>query len=518
MKRWCWLVALIAATSPMVVGCSGAGGSDSPDAMIDVVTDLVLPPVDVPVSTDSPAEAGVSDVAGDPGVVLVDSISDTSSDLPGVVDVVFDAPFDAPDDAASDAVETVIPPSPTRYPEGRIHSPITPFVKDHLLGILNADDALQDDVFMKVGDSITVDNRFLKCLASPMTLPDVDQDAAAQFFRGGDAAGTTPFDRVSLAALGGRTASWAVTGSPSPIAQEVDAISPRFAVIMFGTNDIGWYPDNIGSMLRWYGDAMIRLVDGLLPQGIVPVLSSIPQRGDDAVLDLWVPTINAIVRGLAETRQVPFVDYHLALEPLPNHGLGSDGVHPNGATAGACDFTTAGLQYGQNMRNLTTVEVLTRLHQTLILDEPAPDVGGRVLEGTGTVTDPIRVDALPFSDWQDTANGTSRAFDAYPCGTGQDESGPEFVYRLELTDTQRLRMMILDVGNVDIDLYLLDESGQPAGCLARNDTVLAGTLTPGVYHVVADTYVSGGVEHVGGYLLVILSCESGDAACDALLY
>ncbi len=137
-----------------------------------------------------------------------------------------------------------------------------------------------------------------------------------------------------------------------------------------------------------------------------------------------------------------------------------------------------------------------------------------MLEGTGTVTDPIRVDALPFSDWQDTANGTSRAFDAYPCGTGQDESGPEFVYRLELTDTQRLRMMILDVGNVDIDLYLLDESGQPAGCLARNDTVLAGTLTPGVYHVVADTYVSGGVEHVGGYLLVILSCESGDAACD----
>ena len=60
----------------------------------------------------------------------------------------------------------------------------------------------------------------------------------------------TPFDRVSAAAQSGRTAAWVLAGDPSPVASELDAIQPSIALVMFGTNDIGWY-DDFGATLRW---------------------------------------------------------------------------------------------------------------------------------------------------------------------------------------------------------------------------------------------------------------------------
>ena len=471
----------------------------------------------------------VQDLAGDEAN-KPDSVSDQASlpetaELPKDIeapdsspDAIVDVAEDASDAIANDAVETVDTlAAPARYPEGRVHSPITPFVVNRMKAIVAQDETRQDDVFMKVGDSITVTTTFLNCLSSPVSLPDSDLTEAAAYFRQGDADGSTPFNRASLAAQGGRAASWAISGTPSPINQEIAAISPRFALIMFGTNDIGWYADDMPAMLRWYTDAMIRLVDALPPKGIIPVLSSIPRRGDDADLDLWVPTLNAIIRGLAETRQIPFLDFHLALEPLTGYGLSPDGVHPNAASGGSCDFSSDGLDHGQNTRNLITMEVLTQLYEMVLSDEPAPDQGGRFLEGTGTPADPIRIDALPFSDWRDTTTSTSREFDTYSCGSGQDESGPEFVYRLELQSSKRLRMMVLDVGNVDIDIHLLDSSSQASGCLARNNTIIQGTLGPGTFHIVADTFVSNAQEHTGPFLLVILACPDDDTLCDVAL-
>src|SRR5690606_10924129 len=122
--------------------------------------------------------------------------------------------------------------------------------------------------------------------------------------------------------------------------------------------------------------------------------------------------------------------------------------------------------------------------------EPPPDPGGWVLAGGGSADAPYLVDALPFFDARDTSRAGADRFDRYlGCGSGQDESGPELVYRLDLDRELRLRALVLDVGATDIDLHLLGADPDPSQCLARHDTLVQGTLGPGTYHLVADTFV-----------------------------
>ena len=64
--------------------------------------------------------------------------------------------------------------------------------------------------------------------------------------------------------------------------------------------------------------------------------------------------------------------------------------------------------------------------------------------------------------------------------------------------------MVFDGADTDIDLQLLDSSGGGAGCLYRNDKEITATLQPGTYYLVLDTYVAGGAEQVGEYLLVLM--------------
>ena len=62
---------------------------------------------------------------------------------------------------------------------------------------------------------------------------------------------------------------------------------------------------------------------------------------------------------------------------------------------------------------------------------------------------------------------------------------------------------MIDRGDVDVDLHLVDGSASGAGCIARADASLTLELTPGTYHFVLDTYVSQGVETAGEYLFVV---------------
>jgi hypothetical protein len=447
------------------------------------------------------ADAGAADALEDPG---------RDSDA-GATDLGGDTPADA--DAGAE------PYGPARYGAGRVQSPLTPFVADNLRAIA-ARGTGNPDIFSKIGDSITVDRNFFTCLASAsVAFPGYEHLADTHaYFRGGDAGGSTPFDRASLAALGGRTASWAMTGgADSPLERELAAVEPQLAVVMFGTNDMGWFPDDMPRMFRWYGENYIQLVDRLIEGGVVPLLTSIPQRTNSAFLNRWVPTVNQFVRGLAQARQIPFIDYHLALSTLPDFGLWSDGVHPDAASSGACDFSAAGLEHGQNTRNLITLEALGRARDALSGASETPDAEVWALPGLGTAASPYVIDALAFSDWRDTRVSGADAFDTYPaCSTGQNESGPEVVYRLELATTTRLRAMVLDVGDVDIDLHLLSGSPTAEACVARHDTMVQGTVGPGTYYLVADSYV-GSAERSGEYLLVVTTCEPGDTACDGLL-
>ena len=165
-------------------------------------------------------------------------------------------PVDAGAGGADGLVE-----GPARYPADRTLSPITPSVAAHLRAIGTGG---QPDVFAKVGASATASESFLHCFAGTRVdlAGRVELQPALDFFRGGDAAGTTPFDRTSLSAVVGMSAGWAISGDPSPLESELAAIDPRLAVVMYGTNDIQL------RNLPAYADNLLTLTDELIAAGI----------------------------------------------------------------------------------------------------------------------------------------------------------------------------------------------------------------------------------------------------------
>ncbi len=412
------------------------------------------------------------------------------------------------------------PYEPVLYLGGRVHSPITPYVSDGLRIIRDADLALRDDVFMKVGASSTVNQNTLYCFA--LDLPELDTfeptlGPTLDFFLNGQAADTSPFDRVTLAAMVGRSASWAIAGDPSPVDQEFAAVEPSLALVHYGANDMQ-QGITYAAALPGFHAAMGDLLDQLISQGVVPVVFGLSRRLDQPGADDWVPTFDAVIRGLAQARQIPYLDLRLALEELPGYGLSSDGLHLEAFGQGACVFTPEGLQHGYNVRNLIALELLDRLRAVLVAGEanlepePVP-----TLAGMGDLDDPFVIPSLPFTDARDTQDSLSTELDVYTgCLSGTDESGPEYLYRFELDQPTRIRAAVLDRAGVDIDIQLLDASGDvdEASCIVRHDTLVQLTLEPGVYAFALDTYVAAGIEQSGEYTFVVHACEPADPDCD----
>jgi hypothetical protein len=139
-------------------------------------------------------------------------------------------------------------------------------------------------------------------------------------------------------------------------------------------------------------------------------------------------------------------------------------------------------------------------------DESSGDDGSPV--GQGTLADPILIPIEPertyYTDSRDTTQAVSAVLDSYPPHT-LDESGPEFIYRFELVRPTRVRAWLApEPAGVDIDLHLC-RSLEPVELIARGDLAVDGSLEPGTYFLVADTYVSAGTPRPGPYALFFLA-------------
>jgi hypothetical protein len=413
------------------------------------------------------------------------------------------------------------PDPPTRYPAGQIHSPINSYVSANIKAIAGINANYDEAVFMKVGASSTVSSLNLNCFAGSHVDLEQDSDlltASLNHFLSGNANGVTPFERKTIAAKVGMSVGWAISGDPSPVEAEIDAISPKYAIMHYGTNDMGMGSTYLSAVWK-FGERMLNLMDSLIDQGIVPIVMGITPRGDSQMADRWVSTYNAVIRGLAQARQVPHIDLGLAVQPLKGFGLAGDGIHlntykENGAYR-ACIMTDAGLQFGFNVRNLVSLQALDAAHKCASDLWDAPD-DTLALLGQGSIDAPFEIDALPFSDLRDTHQSQQSALNFYEgCSAIQDESGPEFIYRLTLEVETRIRALVFDRDSVDIDLHLLGESANENSCLERDHQVIQATLAPGTYHFSLDTFVSvDGKENAGEYLFVILECHPDDSSCD----
>ena len=402
------------------------------------------------------------------------------------------------------------------YSATRIHSPINEAVVNRLIDIYNSDLSRADDVFLKAGASSTVSSRTLHCFAGD----DVELGSASElqsaldYFLMGEAADSTPFDRETVAALSGHSAGWVISGDPSPIQEEINMINPRFGFVHFGTNDMGLGLTYATAMPNFY-DNMMELFTLMVEQGVIPLVFGISPRLDSTNADKWVDTYNALIRGMAQAHQVPFIDLHLATLGLVNYGMASDGIHLNYFADGACILNAEGLEYGYNVRNLIALEVLDRMMRYVVEDEELPGDASPSHIGLGTAQEPWLVHELPYGDYSDTRLSVSSELDSYVgCDSAADESGPEWIYRLVVDEVTPIRALVMDGDDVDIDIHLLGADISEASCLMRGHRFIEATLEPGTYHFVLDSWVDANNDVKSGeYLFAVVPCRDDDTDC-----
>lgn len=525
----CAVSACAACTGPTVQDDTPADNAGRPDSGGVVRFDGGALRFDGGMRSDA---SGLSDAAGltmdaaplPDGAPAWDAASRWDAAAPGDAGTVQADAASPPDAAVADAATLDIA---AQYPADALISPVTQHVANRLRSIAGNNLSRDPRVFMKVGASGTVSRNLLWCFAGaaqPQYRLDLDGRAELMagitWFRSGSADGDTPFDRPTLAAVSGRTASWAITGNPSPVEQETDALNPRFAFVNYGTNDMQMGTTHLSALPGFYTN-FTQLLDQLEAGGIVPIITGLNPRSDTSsnpTAPYWVPVYNSVVRAMAQQRQLPFINMYLGSKDLPSMGLLSDGLHGNtyseSGQAQGCVFTNAGLQYNYNVRNLLSMHTLDAVRRVVVDGEAAPDATAPVLRGDGSPGAPFVIDSLPFGHVANTALSPHSNADSYPGCNTTNESGPEYRYALTLDAPTRLRAVVTDAAGVDVDVHLLDATGTPQGCLARADTHVHGLYPAGTYTLALDTWVNGsGTPLPGEYVLVVLACEPSDPDC-----
>lgn len=219
------------------------------------------------------------------------------------------------------------------------------------------------NVFSKVGDSISVDPvMYTPFAGDDYNLGDYSGlQRTVNYFKGS-------FGVSSLAAFPG----WATTtllnpqfaptgceAGETPLACEYRVRRPSIALIMIGSNDVAYMPP------AEYAGYLNLIVDYTVNQGIIPVLSTIPQREG---FEGSVAAFNDLIRATANNYGVPLVDYHLAMAGLPNAGISGDGLHPSiapGGPANSATFNGQLLQFGYTMRNLVQLQALDVIRRNI---------------------------------------------------------------------------------------------------------------------------------------------------------
>lgn len=254
------------------------------------------------------------------------------------------------------------------------------------------------DAFGLVGDSMTVATSFLTPFAPgrpPVVSPPEVERAltlaspraggrnVVDFFRAAlpqdGRLATDPFTAPRAAKVGVR-ATWPLTPrgwkQGTPIDAMVAAVSPAYAVVLYGANDALWRTDSVDLLVKGFDAALTAVVDALEARGIVPILTTIPKHmrergwpdcaatptsGGNERFAIQATVLSDTVADLACRRHLPLIDLRWALDPLIDHGVGPDGIHLSVHPSGGGVLDGPGLECGVNVRNLVTLRELARV-------------------------------------------------------------------------------------------------------------------------------------------------------------
>lgn len=230
------------------------------------------------------------------------------------------------------------------------------------------------DVFSKVGDSITATPYFLYAVGNGgLRLGSYSNlQATVNFFTKTQARNNNSFANDSLAAHG----QWSTRDvlnpanadhgvcapDQSPLDCELSLTKPSVALILFGANDVQGIPiDEFRANL----ERIVQITEG---HGVIPVLSTTPNRLDDPKSTARIDSYNAVIAQVARAHADPLWNFWKATIKLTNSGLASnDNIHPSiPDDHNTAIFDAAHLTYGAPIRNLTALQVLDVLRQTVL--------------------------------------------------------------------------------------------------------------------------------------------------------
>ena len=179
-----------------------------------------------------------------------------------------------------------------------------------------------------------------------------------------------PGHRSDTAASGVRSDEYIAGGKGGlpPLGDILRKFNPQMAVVMLGTNDV-----NGGRSPAPYKGDMTRIVDALIANGTIPILSTIPpMKGKDDAVKAY----NGALAELAKEKKLPLIDFYgeiLKRRPKDWLGtlIGADGVHPSGDNAGAEPTEENLKNSGQLLRGVLTVRKIAEV-KAEVLDAGAP--------------------------------------------------------------------------------------------------------------------------------------------------
>jgi hypothetical protein len=184
-------------------------------------------------------------------------------------------------------------------------------------------------------------------------------------------------------------------------------------------------------------------------------------------------------------------------------------------------MTDEGLRHGYNLMNLLGLQALERVKQIVADGVASLDATAPTLTGQGTVDAPFEVPSLPFSDLRDLGKASSRVFESYTgCGNSK-EAGGEYVYRLNVAASTRVRAVVIDRKGspVAAHVYHLADSPAATSCVASQSSspssggLSAGTYAAGTHYIAVDSPAVP-VGRVAEYMLVVAPCDSSDTTCN----
>lgn len=244
-----------------------------------------------------------------------------------------------------------VPPTPSLGYEAWKLMPVIPLISDNARQIYLRGLAMGRDPhrFSKAGDCESTTGWYLSEFDSQPSTYRLGEYAYLQttidYYAGS-------FERESLAVRRGANTSSMLTSlwadpaqcqkGESMLACEYRVHNPSIVIIAVGSNDIHGV-NNFEEQMRY-------IIEFTISNGILPILST---KADNAEGN---HRVNTTIGKLAYEYDIPLWNFWWAVQPLPDHGLDSDGIHLT--FAGNLFDNPSNMEKAWPWRNLTALQTL----------------------------------------------------------------------------------------------------------------------------------------------------------------